>query len=190
MKLFLILQIFFSITLLGDDIQDFDTRCDQALSSTREVPKNSILESLCEMRIQESDQLRTKLAMNEQENESRSIEAELTEVYDMHTDHMNRTRNVKVRSQRIGTGVLVRTQKGENVSVEKKTRECYEWTAEEQCSKGDACSFRHDDSKREKTAQSSSLGPRSKAQHDGGKPSKVLLEGEIRKRAGNYPSCD
>ena len=56
-----------SITLLGDDVQDFDTRCDQALSSTREVPQNSILESLCEIRIQESDQLRTVLAMNEQE---------------------------------------------------------------------------------------------------------------------------
>ena len=108
----------------------------------------------------------------------------------MHTDHTNRTRNFKVRSQRIETGVLVRTQKGKNVSVEKKTRECYQWTAKEQCSKGDACSFRHDDIEREKTAQSSSPGLRSKAQHDGGTPSKVLLEGEIRKRAGNYPSCD
>ena len=35
----------FSITLHGDDVQDFDTRWDQVLLSTREVPNDKILES-------------------------------------------------------------------------------------------------------------------------------------------------
>ena len=177
----------FCITSLVDDIQDFDTRCDQALSSTREVPKNSILESLCEMRIQESDQLRTVLAMNEQEmHQDRSKpnwQKFKTCTQITWTAHEISKSEVKELEQEY----WLELRKEKNVSVEKKTRECYQWTAEEQCSKGDACSFRHDDGKREKTAQSSSLGPRSKAQHDGGKPSKVLVEGEIRKRAGNYP---
>ena len=36
----------FSITSHGDDIQGFGTRWDQALPSTSEVPKDSLLESV------------------------------------------------------------------------------------------------------------------------------------------------
>ena len=36
----------FGISLLGDDIQGFDTRWDQVLLSTFEVPKDSFLKSL------------------------------------------------------------------------------------------------------------------------------------------------
>ena len=57
----------FSITLHGDDIQDFDTRWDQVVQSTSEVPNDKILESLYKMRIIESDQLRTVLAVYAQE---------------------------------------------------------------------------------------------------------------------------
>ena len=35
----------FSVSLHGDDIQDFDTRWDQALSSTTQVTKDNVLES-------------------------------------------------------------------------------------------------------------------------------------------------
>ena len=53
----------FSFTLHGDDIQDFDTRWDQGLLSTSEVPNDKILESLKKMQIRESDQLETVLAL-------------------------------------------------------------------------------------------------------------------------------
>ena len=62
----------FRITSQGDGIQDFDTRWDQVLLSTSEVP-NDILEILYKMRKRESDQLQTVLAMYEQEpNQDRS----------------------------------------------------------------------------------------------------------------------
>ena len=57
----------FSTTLHGDDIQDFDTRWDQVVQSTSEVPNDKILESLYKMRIIESDQIRTVLAVYAQE---------------------------------------------------------------------------------------------------------------------------
>ena len=44
----------FNVSLQGDDIQDFDTRWDQAPLSESEVPKENVLESLCKMRISES----------------------------------------------------------------------------------------------------------------------------------------
>ena len=57
----------FSITLHGDDIQDFGTSWDQALLSKSESPNDKILESLYKMRIRESDQFQTVMAMYEQE---------------------------------------------------------------------------------------------------------------------------
>ena len=45
-------------------------------------------------------------------------------------------------------------------------------SAHGQCSKGDACSFRNDDSKRGKKTPSSSLAPRPHTQNDGSKLSK------------------
>ena len=51
------------ISLHYDGIQDFDARWDHAQRSTSEVLQYSILESLCKMRIRESDHIRTVLAM-------------------------------------------------------------------------------------------------------------------------------
>ena len=47
----------------------FDTRWDEVLLSTPEVPSDSVLERLYKMRIRESDQPKTVLALCEQDNE-------------------------------------------------------------------------------------------------------------------------
>ena len=62
----------------------------------------------------------------------------------------------EARNERIETGVLVKTGKEKNVSVERKQGDCYQWNAKGQCTKGDACSFRHDESKRGQMTLSSS----------------------------------
>ena len=54
-----------------------------------------------------------------------------------HIDQMIRTRNLKVRDERVEAGVLIKTQKRKNVSVERKHGEC-QWKAKGECSKGDA----------------------------------------------------
>ena len=55
------------IYVIYDDIQDFDTRRDQAQLSAGEVPKENVLESLYEMKTRESVLLKTVLAMYDQE---------------------------------------------------------------------------------------------------------------------------
>ena len=82
-------------------------------------------------------------------------------------DQMIRTRNFKVRDERVVTGVLVETPKGKNVGVERRRGECYQWKAKGQCSKGDAYSFRREDNQRGKKSPSSSAAPRSQTQNDG-----------------------
>ena len=51
----------------GRRIHDFDARWDQALMSASEMPKDNVLESLYKMRMRESVQPRTVLAVYEQE---------------------------------------------------------------------------------------------------------------------------
>ena len=145
----------FSISLHGDDIQDFDTRLDQAPLSTKELPKDSILESLCKMRIRESVQLQTV---------SRPIYQKLKK----HGKETHRSNDQKTKfqsqNQRAETEVLIKTQTVKMSALS--------WKAKGQCSQGDARSFRHDDSKRGENTQSSSPAPRPQTQNDGRRPSK------------------
>ena len=55
------------VTSRADDVQCFDTRWDEVLLSTHGVPSDSILEGLYKMRIHESDQLNTVMALYEQD---------------------------------------------------------------------------------------------------------------------------
>ena len=52
-----------------------------------------------------------------------------------HIDQTIRTRNFKARNERIETGVLVKSQKGRNVSVERNVGECTQWKVNGQCSR-------------------------------------------------------
>ena len=63
----LVLSDLSTASLQGDDIQDFDTRWDQALLAASEIPKGNVQESLCKMRTRESVQLQTVSAMHEKE---------------------------------------------------------------------------------------------------------------------------
>ena len=93
---------------------------------------NTILESLNNMLIRESVQLQTVLAMYEQEidqDRSKPSSQKLITIVRRDIDQMIRTRNFKVRNERIETGVLVKNQKKENVSNERKPGECYRWKA-------------------------------------------------------------
>ena len=118
-------------------------------------------------------------------------------------DQMIRTRNFRAQNERIETGVFVKSHKGKNVSVDKKSGEFWQWKANGQCSRGDSCSFRHG-SDRGQRVQRSSLAPKAQTQVDGRMPSKalapgekVLVQGKVRKRAKitsselvRNPSCD
>ena len=60
-----------------------------------------------------------------------------------------RLRNFDARNERIETGAVVTTRRGQR-GVESGQGECYQWKAQGQCSRGDTCSFRDDQDKRAK----------------------------------------
>ena len=58
----------FNIRSHNDDVQDFDTRCDQAPLAASEIPTEMVLEGLYKSKFQDSVELQTVLAMHEQQN--------------------------------------------------------------------------------------------------------------------------
>ena len=78
---------------------------------------------------------------------------------------LERSDKMRIReSQHLNTVLAAptksRTEK-KSVSVERKQGDCYQREANGKCTKGDACSSRYDDSKRGKSACSSSSTPKS-----------------------------
>ena len=58
---------FFSITFQNDDVQDFDSRWDEILTSVTKIPPDDVLDSLYKLSIRESDQLKTVLELYDME---------------------------------------------------------------------------------------------------------------------------
>ena len=69
---------------------------------------------------------------------------------------VDQKRIFEARNERIETGAPAKG-KGKSVSDERKQGECSPWKAKGRRTKGDACSFRHDENKSGKSTRSSTL---------------------------------
>ena len=63
-----------------------------------------------------------------------------------------RMKNFGPRNGNFETSAVVKNQ-GTKQRVQRILRDCWQWEANGQCSKGDSSSFRHDDNKRAKSTQ-------------------------------------
>ena len=68
----------FFVTLHDDNIQEFDTRCDEVLLSMTKIPSDDILESLYKSRVRKSDQLKSVLDLYDMETSSEDIDAQIS----------------------------------------------------------------------------------------------------------------
>ena len=135
-----------SVTLRGDDVQSFDTRSN--------VSSGRIMESFYKKRICESDQLKTLLALYDQDVEQKDLRPSYQRFKCMVTKfsaQKSRTGNFEARNERSVTGAPAKIKcKRKSDSVEKKQEDCYQRNGKGRWTTGDACSFRHEDSKRGK----------------------------------------
>ena len=103
-----------SINLQNDDVQDFDVRWDQALLSAREMPSDVILEGLYKLKLQDSVQLQTVLALYDQvtvRNNGQTSYLRLKTSVKLHIDQMMRTRNFRVQNEVVDRGSVTKSQK-------------------------------------------------------------------------------
>ena len=142
----------FTITLRSDNVQEFDTRWDEIILSMTKIPTDDVSESLYKLRIRESDQLKTLLELYDMELDQKISMPDCQHLKMMVKRSINqklRLRNFDARNERIETGAVVTNRSGLS-GVERGQGECYQWKASGQCSRGDSCSFRHDENKRAK----------------------------------------
>ena len=104
----------FNIRLHNDDVQDFDTRWDQALLSANEIPTEMVLEGLYKPKLQDSVQLQTVLTLYDQEtprNNEQTIYSRLKTSVRLHVDQVKITRNFRVRNEVVERGAVTWSQK-------------------------------------------------------------------------------
>ena len=63
----------FTIALRNDDIQEFDSKWDGILLSMTKIPHENILEGLYELRIRESEKLKTVLELFDLETQQKKL---------------------------------------------------------------------------------------------------------------------
>ena len=122
------------------------------------------------MRIRESQHLNTVLPVHDQDNEYKDMPASYQRLKTMvkqFLDQKMRACNFVARKERTvkGAPTKSRTEK-KSVSVQRKHGDCCQREANDTCTKGGECSFRHNDSKRGKSTCSSSSTPKSPTKID------------------------
>ena len=136
-----------NMTLQDDDVQDFDVRWDHALLSVSEMPSDPILEGLYNPKLPNSAQLRTVMALYDQEvardNGTPNCQ-QLNTAVKHRIDQMMRNRNFKARNDVVERMSVTKSQKENTANVEGKVGECFQWKSQRQSSKGDSCSFSHE----------------------------------------------
>ena len=141
----------------NDDIQEFDSKCDEILLSMTQIPSDDILEGLYTLRMRESEQLKTVLELYNMEIHQKKGGPDYHRLKTMVKRSIEQNLRIKNFDFEAGNGnyetnAVVKNQ--ETKQREQRTLgDCWQWKANGQCSKGDNCSFRHDINKRAKTTQ-------------------------------------
>ena len=121
------------VTLRGDAVQGFDTRWDEGLSSITEMPQENVLEGLHKMRIRDSEQLQTVMALCGQDIDTKDLfpsDQRLNSVAKKFLDQKIRNRNFKPRKIEPRQEHRRKVEaKGGPESGERKQGDCYPWKA-------------------------------------------------------------
>ena len=163
---------------------NFDVRWEQAVLSTCDPPADKILEDLYKSIITGVCSAADCIDMVWPGNYSKRKTTGLPKIEDvclkLHIDQTMRNKNFKIWNEVVEIGAAAKGQKRKKFNVERKVGEYDHWKANGQCSKGDSCSFRHDQTSGDRCLdnisqrQSSPPTPKAKTQTDNQTLSKSL----------------
>ena len=142
-----------TVAFRNDDIQEFDSQWDGILLSMTKIPSDDILEGLYKLRIPESEKLKTVLELYDLEIHQKKAGPDYHRLKTMVKSSIEqdlRNRNFGTRNGNYERNAVVRNQGQQRGQI--ILGDCWQWETNGQCSKGDNCSFRHDN-KRAKMTQ-------------------------------------
>ena len=145
----------FTIVLRNDEIREFDSKWDGILLSMTKIPHDEILEGLYKLRIRESEKLKTVLELYNTEIHQKKAGPDYHRLKTMvkrSIEQEIRNKNFGARSGNFEKNAVDKSQVTKH-REQRSLGDCWQWTANGQCSKGDNCSFRHDINKRAKSTQ-------------------------------------
>ena len=138
----------FTVALLNEDFQEFDSKWDEILLTVTKIPSDEILESL-------SEKLKTVLELFNMEIHQKKAGPDYHRLKTM----VKRSIEQDLRNRTFGTtngyyerNAVVKNQ-GTKQRGQRTLGDCWQWEANGQCSEGDNSSFRHDVNKRAKMTQ-------------------------------------
>ena len=140
----------FTIVLLNDDIQEFDSKWDGILLSMTKIPQDEILEGLYKLRIRESEKLKAVWELYDLEIHQKKLGPDyhrLKTTVKSSIEQEIRNKNFGSRIGNFEKNAVVKNQ-GTKQRVQRILGDCWQWETNGQCVKGDNCSFRHDINKR------------------------------------------
>ena len=151
----------FTIGLRNDDLQEFDSECDEILSSMTKIPSDDILENLYGLRMRESEKLKTVLELYDLKiHQKKAADHHRLKTMVKRSIEQNlRMKNFEARNGNHETSAVVKNQ-GTKQRVQRILGDCWQWESNGQCSISDNCSFRHDKNERATSTQPN-LSPRS-----------------------------
>ena len=122
------------------------------------IPPDDILEGLYNLRIRESDKLKTALELYDLEIHQKKIGPDYHRLKTMVKRSIEQDIRIKIfeaPNANYEKNAVVKNQ-GTKQRVQRILGDCWQWETNGQCSRGDNCSFRHDINKRAKndTAES------------------------------------
>ena len=144
----------FTIVLRNDDIQEFDSKCDEILLSMTKIPHDDILEGLYKLRTRESEKLKTVLELYDLEIHQKKLGPDYHRLKTMvkrSIDQEIRNKNFGARNGNYERNAVVKNQ-GTKQCAQRILGDCWQWEFNGQCVKGDNCSFRHDMNNRGKSS--------------------------------------
>ena len=120
------------------------------------IPHDDILEELYELRIRESEKLKTVLELYDLETHPKKLGLDYHRLKTMvkrSIEQKIRNENFGARSGNFEKNAVVKNQ-GTKQRVQRILGDCWQLETNGQCVKGDNCSFRHDLNKRGKSSPS------------------------------------
>ena len=121
-----------------------------------QIPSDEILESLYQLKIRESEKLKTVLELYDLEIHHKKIGPDyhrLKTVVKRRIEQDTQNNNFGARNGNYERNAVVKNP-GTKQRVQRILGDCWQWETNGQCVKGNNCSFRHDINKRGKMKQS------------------------------------
>ena len=110
------------------------------------IPPDDILEGLYKLRIRESEKLKSVLELYDLEIRQKKIGPDYHRLKTMVKRSIEqdlRNKNFGTRNGKYERNAVVKNQ-GTKQRAQRILGDCWQWEANEQCSKGDNCSLRHE----------------------------------------------